>query len=85
MGRTHNREEPLDIWLRDSGELTDDSNVLIHMGTGDADRPDPILDRCITGYQDYRGVLPARPTRGIFAVSTFGAVAGVSERDILGR
>lgn len=42
----------MDIWLRDSLELTDDSSVLIHMGTGDADRLDPILDRCITGYQD---------------------------------
>lgn len=72
----------MDIWLRESAELTDDSDVLIHMGTGDPGRLDPILERCITGYQDYRSVLPTRPTRGIFAVSTFGVVNGVSERDI---
>lgn len=72
------------IWLRDRMELSDDSDVLIHMGTGDQARLDPILERSITGYQDYKGILPTRPTRGIFAVSTFGAVAGVSERDITG-
>ena len=27
----------MDIWLRETVKLTDDSNVLIHMGTGDAD------------------------------------------------
>ncbi len=72
----------MNIWLRDAVELTDDSDILIHMGTGDPARFDPILDRCITGYQDYRGILPNRLTRGIFAVSTFGAVAGVSQSDI---
>jgi len=72
----------VNIWLRDHVELSDNSDVLIHMGTGDGARLDLILGRSITGYQDYRGLLPDRPDRGIFAVSTFGAVAGISDRDI---
>lgn len=45
------RRDVVEIWLREQMELCDDSDVLIHLGTGDPARLDSVLDRCITGYQ----------------------------------
>jgi hypothetical protein len=72
----------VDIWVRTDDPVPDDTEVLIHMGTGPA-RLDDLLDRSVVDYDAYRGVLPTRPDRGAFVLSTFAPVNGVTERDIL--
>ena len=69
------------VWLRPSMGLSDEADFVIHMGTGDADLI--LRGSVIPNYDKYRDILPGRETRGAFVVSTFAAIDGVTELDIL--
>ncbi|HUP68354.1 MAG TPA: hypothetical protein VM142_00915 [Acidimicrobiales bacterium] len=65
------------IILRESFELSDDDEVVIHMGAGvHAD----VVCAALRNYHDYAG-LAGRP--GAFTMSVFAAIGGVSKDDIL--
>ncbi len=68
------------VLLRQVMNLSDDADVVIHMGTGEVAH---IVSNAIDGYSKYAGLLPGRSDCGAFVMSTFAAIDGVSERDIL--
>ena len=70
----------MNVILRNTMNLTDDDEVVNHMGAGDVAH---LVNTAIDGYPRYAGLLPGRPDGGAFVMSTFAAVDGVSEQDIL--
>jgi len=70
----------VNIVVRSKMNLTDDDDVVIHMGAGDVAH---LVNTAIDSYPRYAGLLPGRPDRGAFVISTFAAVDGVSEYDIV--
>lgn len=66
------------IRLRSGERPRDDDDLLIHMGAGAADS---VLNQVLRTYDDYRAVTPAG--EGLFAVSVFAVVDGVSRGQIL--
>lgn len=66
------------IRLRSGERPRDDDDLLIHMGAGAADS---VLNQVLRTYDDYRAVTPSG--EGLFAVSVFAVVDGVSRGQIL--
>jgi len=65
------------VILRPSVELTDDDDLVIHMGAG-ARRE--VVRAAIRNYHAYEGI---HGRAGAFTVSVFAAIAGVSEAEIV--
>lgn len=70
----------MQIELRRSPSVLRATDVLIHMGSGETRFP---IASAIRNYEAYRGLVPGRPTRGAFMISTYAVIDGVSELDIL--
>lgn len=66
------------VVMRGSLELTDDDELLVHMGAGS---PDTVVDSALRAFHDYEDVIHG--LRGAFTVSVFGLVRGVTVSQVL--
>lgn len=68
----------MSIQLRPTLGLTDDDEVLIHMGAGGAN---DVIKAALLNYYSYQGL--AGREHGMFSVSLFAAIDGVTKEEIL--